>query len=265
MGRTVGRALAASGAEVVWCSAGRSSQTRQRAEAEGFTEVATLGELSRQVAGIVSVCPPGAAVDVAAAVAAAGFDGWYLDANAVSPATVAAVGAALTDDGELIDGGIVGPPADEAGTTRLYLSGSGAETIAELFSRGVLEPIVISGTTGAASALKMLYAAYTKGTGALLLAIISAAHRLGVATTLQAEWERSLPDLPDRAAWLLRRSGVKAWRFEPEMREIAATLAAAGLPDGFHLAAADVYHRLAELRLEGPVEPERTLRLLLDE
>ena len=137
--------------------------------------------------------------------------------------------------------------------------------VADQFAGGVLEPIVVGDAIGTASALKMLYAAYTKGTGALLLAILAAADRLDVDAPLRAEWERSLPDLPDRAAWLLRRSGAKAWRFEPEMREIAATLADAGLPEGFHLAAAEIYQRLAGLRFEIPVEPERTLRLLLDD
>ena len=37
----------------------------------------------------------------------------------------------------------------------------------------------------------------------------------------------------------------KAWRFVGEMEEIAATFEAAGLPDGFHEAAGEIYRRLA--------------------
>ena len=39
----------------------------------------------------------------------------------------------------------------------------------------------------------------------------------------------------------------KAWRFVGEMEEIAATFAAQDLPDGFHLAAAEVYRRMSDL------------------
>ncbi|MCK7519679.1 MAG: DUF1932 domain-containing protein [Ignavibacteriales bacterium] len=38
---------------------------------------------------------------------------------------------------------------------------------------------------------------------------------------------------------------AKAWRFEGEMHEIASTFEGAGLPDGFHEAAAEIYHRMA--------------------
>jgi hypothetical protein len=263
MGRTVGRALKAAGAEVWWCSADRSVATRRRAAAEGVEEAATLHELVRRVDGVVSVCPPAAAVDVARAVSAAGFGGWYLDANAVSPATMVAVTDVLAAGGAVIDGGIVGPPADRAGSTRIYLAGPGAGDVAGHLRGGLLEPVVIGEEIGEASALKMLYAAYTKGSGALLLAILAAAWRLGVDEHLLAEWRISLPDLPDRADGLLSRSGLKAWRFEAEMEEIAATLAAAGLPDGFHRAAAVVYGRLAPLRGVGEVTARRTIDLLL--
>lgn len=41
---------------------------------------------------------------------------------------------------------------------------------------------------------------------------------------------------------------AQAWRFAGEMEEIALTFAEAGLPSGFHQAAAEVYRRLAEFR-----------------
>jgi len=37
------------------------------------------------------------------------------------------------------------------------------------------------------------------------------------------------------------RAAAKGWRWIAEMEEIAATFAAAGQPDGFHLAAAEVF------------------------
>ena len=57
----------------------------------------------------------------------------------------------------------------------------------------------------------------------------------------------------------------KAWRFAGEMEEIAATLEAAGLPDGFHRAAAEAYARLASFRGEPEgVQVDEVIAALLD-
>jgi hypothetical protein len=47
---------------------------------------------------------------------------------------------------------------------------------------------------------------------------------------------------------------AKAWRFTGEMEEIAVTFAAAGMPPGFHQAAADIYQRLADFK-DAPSTP----------
>ena len=94
---------------------------------------------------------------------------------------------------------------------------------------------------GAASALKMAYAAWTKGTAAMLLAIRETARANGVEDALVREWSRSQPDVPGRVDAAESSAGRKAWRWVAEMEEIADTLAAAGQPDGFHRAAAAVF------------------------
>ena len=95
-----------------------------------------------------------------------------------------------------------------------------------------------------ASALKMCYAAWTKGTAALLLEIRALARRAGVEATLLDEWSRSQPDLARRCDAAVGVAG-RGWRYAGEMEEIAATFASCGLPGGHALAAAEVYHRLA--------------------
>ncbi len=94
-----------------------------------------------------------------------------------------------------------------------------------------------------ASAVKMAYAAWTKGSAALLLAVRALAEAEGVSGDLLAEWQQSQAGLAGQTDAAQRSAAVKGWRWEAEMREIAATMAAAGLPDGFHLAAADIYAR----------------------
>ena len=95
----------------------------------------------------------------------------------------------------------------------------------------------------AASAVKMSYAAWTKGTAALLLAVRTLAAEERVEDTLLAEWALSQPSLADRSRAAARSAATKGWRWVGEMEEIAAAMAAAGLPGGFHQAAADMYRR----------------------
>lgn len=249
MGSVVGGIARAGGARVLWASEGRSQASRARAEAAGLTDIGSLSALVRDSEVILSVCPPHAATDVARHVAGQGFTGVYVDANAISPTTARSIGVVLEQTRtRFVDGGIVGPPPSAPGTTRLYLSGLAAGRIAALFATGPMEAIVLDGPAGAASALKVAYAAYTKGTAALLLAIRALAMKEGVDEALVTEWGRSLPDLPSRVESALRGSVRKAWRFVSEMEESAATFVAAGLPDGFSRAAAEAYGRLATFK-----------------
>jgi 3-hydroxyisobutyrate dehydrogenase-like beta-hydroxyacid dehydrogenase len=240
MGSAVGAVLAAAGHDVLWASQGRSDATAQRARGAGLTDVGAVGVLLDRAEVVLCICPPHAARNVAER--AAGFDGLYVDANAVSPQTARAVAALLAPGRtRFVDGGIIGPPPAQPATTRLYLSGDDASAVAGLFAGGPLDAVVVPGGVGAASALKLTYAAWTKGTAALLLSIRAVARAHGVEDALLSEWALSQPDLPGRSAGAARAAAEKGWRWEGEMREVAATFAEAGLPDGFHLAAADVF------------------------
>jgi 3-hydroxyisobutyrate dehydrogenase-like beta-hydroxyacid dehydrogenase len=246
MGVTVGASARASGSRVLWASEGRSAQTGERAAAAGLEDAKTLAFLCTASGVILSVCPPHSALDLARAVAAQGFSGLYVDGNAISPGTAREIGRIIERAGAtFVDGGIIGPPARARGTTRLYLSGEEAGRIARLFAQGPLEAIAVDGGPGAASALKMAYAAYTKGTAALLVSIRAMAIRAGVDQALLDEWARSQGDLGARSERAAGETARKAWRFTGEMAEIAATFDDAGLPDGFFRAAAEIYESLA--------------------
>jgi 3-hydroxyisobutyrate dehydrogenase-like beta-hydroxyacid dehydrogenase len=236
---------------ILWASAGRSLATVQRAEHAGLRDVATVEELAESSDVIFSVCPPHAALDVAGSVAAAGFSGVYIDANAVSPQTARDMAAAIEQQGgDYVDGGIVGPPPREGVPTRLYLSGGKAPVVAELCRDTAVQARVVSDEPGSASAVKMAYAAWSKGTAALLLAIRALARAEDIEGTLLEEWQESVPELPERSRRAALSASRKGWRFAGEMDEIARTFAAAGLPDGFHQAAAEIYRRIPELTAE---------------
>ncbi|MGH2971747.1 MAG: DUF1932 domain-containing protein [Gaiellaceae bacterium] len=225
MGAAVGSALRSAGHEGLWASEGRSDATAKRAHDAGFEDAGTTDELARRCDVIVSVCPPHAAVDVARAFAS--FEGVYVDANAVSPATAREIASIVP---RFVDGGIIGSP----GTMRIYVSGGEAESVA-----GVLGATVVPN----ASALKMAYAAWTKGTAALVIAIRELAEAEAIWSDLLAEWKLSLPQLEERLASAERSARTKGWRWVGEMEQIADTFAADGLPDGFHRAAAEIFRR----------------------
>lgn len=265
MGASLGAALVEGGHTVLFVRQGRSQATRDRAAAAGIQPVETPEDLAAASQVVISVCPPDAAETVAQQMAATGFSGTYVDANAVSPATAArlaeitgAVGA------HFVDGDIIGGPIRRGGGTRLYLSGLRAREVAEL-TGGHPETVVLGDDPTAASTLKMCYAAWTKGTSALVLAIMALAGQAGLSDALQAEWARSQPDLGGRVDRAARSTPAKAWRFAGEMEEIAATFAAAGLPSGFGAAAADTYRRLTPFK-NGPAPelPELLAALLAD-
>jgi 3-hydroxyisobutyrate dehydrogenase-like beta-hydroxyacid dehydrogenase len=242
MGAAVGRCLTGSGHEVLWASEGRGPDTAARARAAGLADAGTIAALAARAEVIISVCPPHAALDVAWAVH--GFGGLYVDANAVSPGTAREVARLICESGgRYVDGGIIGPPPEKPDVTRLYLSGGDAEQVAALFAGTPLDARVISGPATAASAVKMAYAGWTKGTAALLLSVRALAREQGVEDALLAEWALSQPGLDARSAGAARSAASKGWRWVGEMEEIGATMSAAGLPDGFHQAAAEIFRR----------------------
>jgi 3-hydroxyisobutyrate dehydrogenase-like beta-hydroxyacid dehydrogenase len=249
MGISVAASAKNSGCTLYWVGEGRSAQSHARAEAHGLRDAGTLAALCNLSEIIVSVCPPHAAEEVAAAVMAEGFQGIYLDANAISPQRAKNIAKLVTSGGaSFVDGGIVGGPAWKPGTTWLYLSGPAAEQAAAAFAAGPLGIELIGNEIGKASALKMCYAALTKGTTALLVAVFGTAEQMGVLDELMAEWGRGGAKAGQENERKVREVTAKAWRFTGEMDEIAATFAAAGMPAGFHQAAADIYQRLAEFK-----------------
>ena len=262
MGETVAACLTGNGQAVYWCGDGRSDATAARAAAAGASGVASLAELAQRCDLIISVCPPSAAKAQAGAVAATGYAGLYLDANAIAPLSAIEIAQQFT--GRYIDGGIVGPPAQTAGTTRLYLSGPLVDAVAGLFVTGPLEVQVVDDRLNSASALKMCYAAYTKGSIALLLATRALADAEGVGDCLQQEWDISQPGLGARLQASAAGVAPKAWRFVDEMHEIAQTFSAQGLPDDFHRGAARAYARLAGLKDQPAPDLSAVLRELLE-
>lgn len=255
MGISVAASAKNSGNQVYWASQGRGTKSCERATAQGLLDAGTLADLCATCSIILSVCPPHAAEEVAAAVMASGFQGLYLDGNAISPQRTIQMAERMAAAGiHFVDGGIIGGPAWKPQSTWLYLSGAKADEIAACFSSGPLESKVMGNVVGAASALKMAYAAYTKGSTALLAASVATAEHWGVRDALAQQWDQEHTGQAEQNFDRIRKVTAKAWRFSGEMEEIAATFRAARVPGEFHDAAAEVYQHLAGFK-DSPTVP----------
>jgi 3-hydroxyisobutyrate dehydrogenase-like beta-hydroxyacid dehydrogenase len=241
MGAAVGEAA---DAEVLWASEGRSDETRARAS--GFGDVGTVAALAAESEVVLSICPPEIAEEVAREVAGLGFEGLFVEANAISPERAERIAA--TTGLRVLDGSILAK-----GAINLYLSGDEDDIarVAGLFAGADVVAVPLPGGIGAASALKMAFGGWNK-IGVLLAAQAYAiARSYGVDEALAAEGVPSGP---------IARAGPKAWRWRAEMEEVADTCAALGLADGLGKAAAEICERWTHHRGETP-----DLRRLLDD
>ena len=261
MGISIAASAKNSGCDVYWVSEGRSAATRERAEKFGLHEARTLEELCKECPIVVSVCPPHAAETLAHEVLRAGFHGLFVEGNAIAPQWTIQIGNTMRrGDIRFVDGGIIGLPAWKPHSTCLYLSGPGADEVAACFSAGPLDTKILGEEIGKASALKMCYAANTKGTVALLAAILATAESLGVREALFDRWRGEDAALPEQVVKRIQFNSPKAWRFVGEMGEISRTFSAAGAPGDFHAGAADIYERLAQFK---DVKAAPTLEVIL--
>lgn len=268
MGNGVGIALQAAGFRVITALEGRSERTRGLAAAAKIEDVGTLRSLVAEADLILSILPPSAAVTLAAELAdaarAAGATPTIADCNAISPASAAKVGAHIQSAGcPFIDAGIIGlAPGKSDLPTRFYCSGPDTSALEAIACDGIaVKPL--DDAIGTASAMKMVYASITKGTMTLHAAALTAAESFGLSEAFHAELASS-----QGAAWnamnrMTPRLPLDAGRWVGEMHEISATYGEAGLPTGFHEAAAEMFETLdttpiaAETR--ETVDPTRTL------
>jgi 3-hydroxyisobutyrate dehydrogenase-like beta-hydroxyacid dehydrogenase len=232
---------------VLWCPAGRSAASIRRAETAGLTPCEDLGELCDRADVMLSICPPAAAQDVATEIAARGFAGIYLDANAINPNRFLRIREILTGAADVIDAAIIGPPPTDERTTTLYLAGTspGAELIINVFAGTTVRTVHLAQEPPAASALKMAYAGYQKASRALAGVAHALARRYDVTEHLLDEAERNQQS-PLADPGYLPSAAARAWRWAPELLDVAETLADNDLPPELATAAAQVLDRWRE-------------------
>jgi 3-hydroxyisobutyrate dehydrogenase-like beta-hydroxyacid dehydrogenase len=260
MGHAVAAVLKARGLRVVTCLAGRSARTRALAAVAGIEDLGDEVALVRAADALLAILVPAQAEALAARIApalrAAGTDLLYVDCNAIAPQTACEVGRIVEAAGaRFVDAGIIGPPPRPgAAATRFYASGAAAAELAQLRDYG-LDVRVIGPRAGDASAVKMCYAALTKGTTAIMTELALAAEHLGVSEALRAEFADSQPEMLERMERGVPAMVPKAHRWVGEMEEIAKTFAALGLTPLTFEGAAALYALVAGTPL-GQTSPE---------
>ncbi|MGW1053476.1 DUF1932 domain-containing protein [Streptomyces sp. NPDC002521] len=248
MGAAFGAQLRRQNIRVLWCTDGRSSRSRGRAEEAGLEGVQNLGQLVAHADVLVSLCPPAAAVDVAQQVAACGFNRLYIEANAITPRRVKDV-AQLLPGAVVIDGAVVGSPPVGGKQPTLYLSGdpAGCSQAETLFDTSDVKTHVLGTEVGTASALKLAYSSYQKASRVLAALAYGVADASGVADELlKIAGKRGGSYLTETD--YIPKTASRAWRWGPELDDAAALLRDVGLPDDLMGAASRVLHQWSDAR-----------------
>ncbi|GAA4330369.1 NAD(P)-dependent oxidoreductase [Pigmentiphaga soli] len=251
MGSAIGRELRAGGARVLTSLQGRSAASAARVQKEGFEAVADDDALVAQADYLLSVVPPGSAVALAErfapALARAARKPVYADCNAVSPGTAREIGRILAPSGcPFADGALFGGPTSGKPGIVLYASGPGAAAMTRLAEFGP-KVRVMEGPVGAASGMKLSFAGINKGFTALGAFMILAATRAGCTAEVRQMLADTQPALLAYMEKFVPAMFPKAYRWEPEMREIAAYLGSEDPPAGeVFTAIARLYGRLAQ-------------------
>lgn len=259
MGHGVGARLVENGLRVIYCSDGRSERTRNLAQAANIEAVPTYDALVNQADIVLSILVPAAAKSAATMIAMAltrtKADVLYVDCNAIAPQTAIEIGQIITDaGGAFLDASIIGGPPRGEYSPRIYIAGDDTHQVAFLNDYG-LNIISLSERPGDASALKMCFAASTKGSTALYVTLMTAARALGVSDALIEEFK--LGQRMDNVERGVTRVAVKARRFVGEMEEMDKTFTAVGIQPNMLAGAAEIYRLMGKTHLADRV-PEDT-------
>ncbi len=264
MGQGMAMQIQARGYTVCTALEGRSERSRRLANEAGLTDVGSIAKLVGECDAVLSVMDPGAALSfgrqAADAIRARKHNTLIVDCNAIAPQTAVEIASMVGEArGKFVDAGIIGPPPRGNAKITLYVSGPDARLL-EQIGGPQLKVQVVSDRIGDASALKMCSGALTKGTQALWLEVMIAAQRMGVHELL----ERDLREGPrsEIYKWVSGQLAImppKAYRWVPEMNEVAKTMATSGITPQVFSSIAEICAAVGrtELGAETP-EQERT-------
>lgn len=254
MGAVLGRLFRAAGFRVVTTCQERSRRTAESANRVGFELLDGLETVVAVSDIILSLVPPGAALDVARQVAgcATALPPLYVDANSISPETALEIERVLADCGiRFVDAAIHGLASRLPQQGRMYLSGPDAASLAQQW-RGVLPTRVVGDEPGRASAMKMLLSGVSKGLVALFLEIALTAREVGQLDAFLENCDEFYPAIMSAVGRMLPTYPRHAWRRAQELEELEGMFRQLGLRPGLTAEARGLIAAVAQADLAGP-------------
>ncbi|WP_341894892.1 DUF1932 domain-containing protein [Ferrovibrio terrae] len=184
----------------------------------------------------------------------------FLDINSAAPFRKTAAAAPLAEKGvAVVDVAVMQPVYPKLHKTPLLISGPGAASVAPVLAALGMEAEVVSDALGDASIVKMVRSIAIKGIESVVMECMTAAVKFGVA-------DRVVPTISDYLAnktfatlanHVMERVVVHGGRRAAEMREVVATMEAAGLSSYMPAATAAHQQWVTDLNLKsrfgGPV------------
>ncbi len=247
MGSALGKVMTGNGAEVWTLLEGRSDATAARAAAAGMKGVSPEKLVTAPI--ILSVLPPAQAIPfaetIAPVLAAAEPKALFVDCNPIAPDKKKIIDRIITDSGaRFAEASIIGPiPRADYPGPMIYVAGEHARDVEALKQHG-LRIHALDAPVGTAAALKLAYAAISKGLFAVASSAILGASRAGIADELYREFAASQPGIMAFISRGIPDMVNKTGRWVDEMREISAFLGSDRIEGALYRDVSDLYGHL---------------------
>jgi 3-hydroxyisobutyrate dehydrogenase-like beta-hydroxyacid dehydrogenase len=193
---------------------------------------------------------------------------FFFDINSVSPSAKRASAEAVDRSGAAyVEGAVMAPVGPSGIAVEILLADARAEEFAAILRPAGMNLEVVAATIGKASAIKMCRSIMIKGIEALVIECFVTARSYGIEDDIIESLNRSFPgtDWEKRGAYMTSRVLQHGRRRAAELREVAATVAEAGLAPRMAPAAAEVQDWVADMVAQLPeLNSDRDWRAILD-
>jgi 3-hydroxyisobutyrate dehydrogenase-like beta-hydroxyacid dehydrogenase len=222
----------------------------------GITQCSSLEQACRQAEVVFSAVTASAACEVAAEASRYLRPGqFFFDINSVSPSAKRSSAQAVERSGAAyVEGAVMAPVAPSGIAVEILVAGARARELAEILTPAGMNLEVVADAIGKASAIKMCRSSMIKGIEALVVECFVTARAYGIEDAIVDSLNRSFPgtDWETRGAYMTGRVLKHGRRRAAELREVATTVAEAGLVPRIAPAAAEVQDWVADRVAEMP-------------
>lgn len=251
MGSTIGKLLAGAGFNVIATVADRSVRTERLCKEAGLRTVASIPDLLAVSDIVISLVPPSAALQVATEVATASVGSdrrWtYVDANSISPSTVADIAKMFRGRSiDFIDAAIFGLASQIRERGTVYVSGSQLEEVVGILGR-IIRVRTAGDEPGQASALKMIVSGIPKGLSAMFIETLLFAQSINLLDQAIQAYDEIYPHTMEVVRRMLPTYPQHAGRRSQELQHVVDTMLSTGVMPRIVRAAQQVTSAVAEV------------------